>query len=613
MKKSGIESKTIGLMFLGLLVIMSLFLLWNQENKGIEGWQGPFQLSYYEDSKGTLSFTEILGRRFLTFKGKSQNALVIGQSRSVWWVKIEGLQLEEATGDRYLSVANPSVEKLELFVPLNGTSGAPYLKYKAGWGFSETLDEESFIWPVFKLSVDQIKGKPIYLKLSSPYSQNYRIHFLEEKEYESLKLKNTAFFSIFVGFLFAMGIINLIHYFSLGHNVYIRYVGYIFFMILYQCALLGLYHIWLSTETANALISNIIVIGALMLMTSLVFFQGFLDTRKVFPKSNKAGNALLGICIFIIALMILNRKFEASVLATITACFIGVLILGTSILAVKKGIRQARFFLVGWVFMVFGILVFSLRVYGLIPNNSITLSIVALCSSIEAIFLSVALDDYYRILRRENTRFELAFLQAQINPHFLFNTLNVIAALCRINPQKAYQMIIDLSEYMHYCYTTKKANVLVPIDEEIKFIDAYVRIEQERFPDSIEMSYELSDVENLMVPKLLLQPLVENAIRHGIRKGSNSGMVYLSIKKEQGEFLFKVVDNGIGISEEQLALMMDESAIEQNNGVGVTNVRKRLRKIYNRDLKIESKIGLGTTIQFTIPVERQKNESNFSR
>ena len=604
--------------FITFFIVLVLFLVAGillGDFRGNEISEEPkgLKLSYYEDNKGLMTFEEILWNYGgVSYKEIQHNALVIGQSRSVWWVRIEGLYIGESGENYFLSVTNPSVEKLVLYVPVNENQKAPYEEIKTGWGFHGNSMAEDFVWPVFKLSKDQLKGKPLFLKITSPYTQNYSIHLLSEKEFEQQKLKNTAFFSLFVGFLLAMGIINLIHYFSLGHTVYLRYVIYITMMILYQCALLGLYHIWLSPKLSDFLISNIIIIGAVTLITSLVFFKDFLDTKKQFPKVNRGANVLLVLSGMQIVLMLFGMRFEASIFSTFVACLNGILILGTCICAVRKGIRQARFFLVGWIFMFFSIMVFALRVYGVIPNSSVTLSVVALCSSIEAIFLSAALDDYIRILRKENAQFELDFLQAQINPHFLFNALNVIATLCRMDAEKARLMILDLSEYMHYSFTTNGLNRLVPLEEEIKFIEAYVRIEQARYPDRIKIIYMIENAEALMIPKLLIQPLVENAIRHGIIKGNKKGNIWVSVSQNNNGFLIRVTDDGAGISVEDLKKLQGETVIGEKTGVGIENVRKRLQRIYRCELRIQSNVNEGTTIEFNLPSERQEYESSFS-
>ncbi len=139
----------------------------------------------------------------------------------------------------------------------------------------------------------------------------------------------------------------------------------------------------------------------------------------------------------------------------------------------------------------------------------------------------------YKVAEKASISNESAFLQAQIKPHFLYNTLNVIAALCKMEPEKARDLILDFSEYLHHSFDFKNLETFIPFEEELEFVQAYVRIEQTRFKDSINVIYEIDDTEGLRLPPLLLQPLVENAIRHGIRKKETSGTVLVRVKNMQ--------------------------------------------------------------------------------
>lgn len=126
---------------------------------------------------------------------------------------------------------------------------------------------------------------------------------------------------------------------------------------------------------------------------------------------------------------------------------------------------------------------------------------------------------------------ESAFLQSQIKPHFLYNSLNVIAAICCVEPEKARMLLLDLSDYMHYSYDLRKLDEFISFEDELELIYSYVRIEQARFQNKIQVHFDLDEAKDLMLPPLILQPLVENAIRHGIRKKKEACTVSLSLKK----------------------------------------------------------------------------------
>ncbi len=202
----------------------------------------------------------------------------------------------------------------------------------------------------------------------------------------------------------------------------------------------------------------------------------------------------------------------------------------------------------------------------------------------------------------ENAFFsELGFLQAQIRPHFLYNTLNVIATLCRIEPEKARELLMDLSNYMHHCFGINYTQKYISFEEELEFVKAYVRIEQARFVNKIAVNYEIQEAEGLMIPPLLLQPLVENAVRHGIRKNEGGGTIDIRVVNKDSFYHIEIEDNGEGMTSEKLEEIQIEGKTE---GVGLANIKKRLKMIYNSELIIESSESKGTKISINLPRER---------
>jgi sensor histidine kinase YesM len=345
-----------------------------------------------------------------------------------------------------------------------------------------------------------------------------------------------------------------------------------------------------------------------------MFFRSFLNTERSFPLQDKYSKLLVIFCMAGISLMIAGLRYEASVFSTFVAAAVGLFILYTAILAVRMSTKQAKYFLVGWCAMLFGLIVFALRVWGIVPNNDVTLYIVLLSSNVEAVLLSAALVDRVRALREEKENAmllfktaeetsisnESAFLQAQIKPHFLYNALNVIATLCRLDAEKARELLLDLSNYMRHSFDFKNLEKYIAFEEELEFIQAYVRIEQARFKDKLKVEYELEDTEELRLPPLILQPLVENAIRHGIRKSDGGGTVALRVKNLAESFLIEVEDDGAGMTEEQREKIMSENGAI-SVGVGLVNIQRRLRRLYGTQLAIHSQPGKGTKVTIILP------------
>jgi two-component system, LytTR family, sensor kinase len=187
-------------------------------------------------------------------------------------------------------------------------------------------------------------------------------------------------------------------------------------------------------------------------------------------------------------------------------------------------------------------------------------------------------------------------LSSQINPHFLFNTLNTVSALIRFDPDSARGVVLKLSNILRRLL--RKHETFVPLHEELQFIDDYLDIEVARFGrDNLEIVKQLGD-ETLeaFVPSMLLQPIVENCLKHGLAPKLGGGKIQLRTTTREGRLHIEIEDNGVGISEEKMPHVYVE-------GIGLSNVRERLRVLYGTDfnLDIRSRPGEGTVIRIDVP------------
>jgi two-component system LytT family sensor kinase len=197
-------------------------------------------------------------------------------------------------------------------------------------------------------------------------------------------------------------------------------------------------------------------------------------------------------------------------------------------------------------------------------------------------------------LRALATQAELKALEAQINPHFLFNTLNTIAALTHTDPALAEAMIERLAEMFRYVLAGSERG-LVPLEEELAFVDGYLEIERARFGERLHTTREVAqEALDVPVPSLILQPLVENAVRHG--QGAD-GSVDLTIRVwlQGDEVAIAVADRGPG--------MPPRHGVAEGQGVGLRNVDERLRKTYTEEhgLEIAANEPRGTVVTIRIP------------
>lgn len=197
--------------------------------------------------------------------------------------------------------------------------------------------------------------------------------------------------------------------------------------------------------------------------------------------------------------------------------------------------------------------------------------------------------------RARLTEARLAALTNQINPHFLFNTLNSVSTLIRIDPERARSMIYRLSSILRRLL--RKTENFSPLREEISFIDDYLAIEMVRFGEKLRF-YKDVDENTLdrLVPSMILQPIIENSIKHGLASKVEGGMVKLRAWIEGTRLHISIEDDGVGIQEEKLGSLFEQ-------GIGVSNVRERLRVLFGPGYRmlIESKPGEGTRTLIEIP------------
>jgi two-component system, LytTR family, sensor kinase len=187
-------------------------------------------------------------------------------------------------------------------------------------------------------------------------------------------------------------------------------------------------------------------------------------------------------------------------------------------------------------------------------------------------------------------------LSSQINPHFLFNTLNTVTALIRVDPDTARGVVLKLSNILRRLL--RKHETFVPLREELSFIDDYLDIEVARFgEDNLDIVKEIGE-ETLetFIPSMLLQPIVENSLKHGLAPKLEGGRIFLRTSNRDGRLHIEIEDNGVGISEEKMPHVYVE-------GIGLSNVRERLRVLYGADfnLDIQSHEGQGTVIKIDVP------------
>ena len=203
--------------------------------------------------------------------------------------------------------------------------------------------------------------------------------------------------------------------------------------------------------------------------------------------------------------------------------------------------------------------------------------------------------NYFRKYQEREFRLSQAELQAlrtQLHPHFLFNTLNAIAELVHSDPVKADRSILRLSELLRFSLASEKAQE-VTLKEEIEFLEKYVEIHKTLMRDRLNVRISIApETLDAAVPNMLLQPLVENAIKHGISPRPEGGNIEIQARRQDDKLYMEILDDGLGMAN-----------ASTQGGVGLINTRERLKHLYNNKhmFKLNSTPGKGVTIRISVP------------
>jgi len=195
-------------------------------------------------------------------------------------------------------------------------------------------------------------------------------------------------------------------------------------------------------------------------------------------------------------------------------------------------------------------------------------------------------------------------LQRQINPHFLFNTLNSITSLVRSQPELAREMIVKLANILRVLLKDREA--FLPLSEELRFTDDYLDIEVVRFGDKLKVVKEIADnTRDIVVPGMLLQPLIENSIKHGLEPRISGGTVTIRSRiTEERRLMVEVEDDGVGMAPDRIDVSLVSGLVRPGNGIGVRNVRERMQVLYGdlATVEINSRPGRGTKVTLLMPI-----------
>jgi len=274
---------------------------------------------------------------------------------------------------------------------------------------------------------------------------------------------------------------------------------------------------------------------------------------------------------------------------------------------IVKKTPYAFLYLFSYLFLVFGLTVDVAYTNGLIRANCS--SVMPICffvfALITLIIQALRIRQFYnyalkaRSLEAELERANTAVMISQIQPHFLYNALNTIKSLIKRDPKKAEKAVIDFSLYLRGNMDSLTQKDPIVFSEELEHVKYYCNIEKLRFQDKLDIYYEIGP-DSFYVPTLSVQPIVENAIKHGVTKKPEGGTVTVSTYEDEKNFYIKVEDDGKGFDVNSLEKEKDDG----RSHVGIANIKQRFADIMGGSVSIESKEGVGTTVTVTLPKDK---------
>ncbi len=377
------------------------------------------------------------------------------------------------------------------------------------------------------------------------------------------------------------------------------------FMIMQSIS--GYLNMWVNDPTVCLLIHQ---------LTNYVFIMSIL----FYLKSNLADAVLRMIAngiatlylLAVIAVTILHFSNVIDIYGSSSYMFIatavGTLSMATLLAIDTRGNKQAVFILGSWIPLALTIIIDAVNHY--VNFTDFAFYNIGLTITMVYQFIRLVLDlrtQYKEAIRYQKMQKELyeakvSVMVSQIQPHFMYNALSSIAMLCKVNPDTAYEATINFSEYLRGNMDSLKQQAPVPFTQELEHLKKYLYIEELRFGKKLNIEYDIQATD-FVLPQLSIQPLVENAVKHGVGMKKKGGTVTIATRETDDAYEIVILDDGVGF---------DTTAPRKEDGrshVGMENTKRRIKELCDGEVVIESAVGEGTTATVILPKEGQHHEN----
>ena len=348
--------------------------------------------------------------------------------------------------------------------------------------------------------------------------------------------------------------------------------------------------------------------GGQMCLMLVVYFVGMMVCDSLKDKYKKVaevliiGSGILNFCILLLATIGKVLLYDTLLFWGVVQCIISIALIVLCVIEMKKE-KSGRIDLFLYIAINGAILIDMVAISYSTYHSGIYFKAVYVIMLVVFLLRGAkqAVLDYHASIRNKKLKEELeqsriSVMLSQIQPHFLYNSLTSVMDLCDKNPKQAKAAIADFADYLRGNLSALKTENLISFRTELEHIQKYLRLEKLRFQEDLEILYDIH-VQDFMLPALSVQPLIENAVKHGVGQKIGGGIVSIHTYETDEHYVVRIVDDGVGFVE-------GEYAEEGGTHVGIENTKKRLDMMLNAKLEIESIKGKGTKATILIPKRR---------
>lgn len=611
---------------------------------------------YFTDRSGKATIDQVSSAAYADkFRPHTASTFNLGMTRAVHWIRFKlGADAKDSmdkSGRLALTVDNPNLEWVALYVPVGDAEENRFTVLRGGWGQGSDNQEIGFIFPVFRLPENFNPERFFFLRVHTPYTSVFGLALLSDEAFESHSWIVIVVTSIALGAMAVMILYNLAIFSVLRDKSYLYYVCYIFFQLLSQMGFVGI-AVLINKEFSTILEAHIFVSASLLVLFAVIFTRSFLITPVHAALHDKLLKWTIPVIVICFVVASIGMRFEANILVQTIGVWLCFVIISAGVASFRSGFRPARYFVIAWTILMSGVVIFLARNAGILPQTFLTRSSMLITAALESVFLALALADRIRLMREEREtlkRGQLDLENAKLvaeeanraKSEFIANISHEIRT-----PLNAVLGMIDLvmdselteRQRKRMVVAKSSADSLLGLINDIldisKIEAGKIDLEETDFSlrnclaNTISLigvrarqkDLRLEWAVDEQVPDVLrgdpnrIRQITLNLISNSI-KFTDSGGIAMKVEQrdrsgEEVTLAFTVSDTGIGIPADKMNFIFDRfsqadsSTTRKYGGTGLgLAISAQLARAMGGDIGVESELGVGSSFHFTVKLK----------